>query len=83
MPIHPKVKANFGDRALGLALSGGEDYELLFTASTEVIGRVKEVASCPVTVVGEIVADKIGEVNLVDVNGNPFNLRKAGWEHFR
>ena len=83
VPIHPKVKANFGDRALGLALSGGEDYELLFTARTEVIDGVKEVASCPVTVIGEIVGDKIGEVNLVDVNGNPFNLRKAGWEHFR
>ncbi len=83
VPIHPAVKANFGDRALELALSGGEDYELLFTASTEVIDTVKKVISCPVAVIGEIVADKKGEVNLVDINGNPFNLRKAGWEHFK
>ena len=83
VPIHPAVKASFGDRALELALSGGEDYELLFTASTEVIDTVKKVISCPVTVIGEIVADKKYEVNLVDINGNPFNLRKAGWEHFK
>ncbi|MFC2066792.1 thiamine-phosphate kinase [Chloroflexota bacterium] len=83
LPIHPIVKDNFGDRALGLALSGGEDYELLFTAGVEVIDKVKGAASCPVTVVGDIVADEKGEVRLVDINGKPFNLRKAGWEHFR
>ena len=83
VPIHPTVKANFADRALELALSGGEGYELLFTASAEVIDKVKEAASCPITVIGEIGVDKIGEVSLVDINGKPFSLRKAGWEHFR
>jgi len=82
VPIPSTVRANFGDRALELALSGGEDYELLFTASAEVINKVKEVASCPVTVIGEIIADKIGEVTLVDASGNLFNLGKIGWEHF-
>lgn len=82
LPVHPAVSANFGDRALELALSGGEDYELLFTASAEDIGRVKEAASCPVTVIGEIMADKPGKVNLVDRNGEPFQLRKTGWQHF-
>jgi len=83
VPVHPAVKASFGDRALELALSGGEDYELLFTAGDEVIGKVKEAASCPVAVIGEIVADKPGEVDLVDKNGEPFRLRKTGWEHFK
>ena len=83
VPISPIVKANFGDRVLELALSGGEDYELLFTGSVKVIDRVKEAASCPVTVIGEIIAGKAGEVNLVDINGNPFHLHKEGWEHFR
>ena len=82
MPISPAVKANFGDRAPELALSGGEDYELLFTASADIIDRVKEMASCPVTVIGEIIADKIGEIALVDPNGKLFQLRKTGWEHF-
>jgi len=45
VPIKPVVKANFGDRALEMALSGGEDYELLFTGSIDVIDRVKLVKS--------------------------------------
>lgn len=82
LPIPPAVKSNFGGRALELALSGGEDYELLFTASAGVINKVKETASCPVTVIGEIVAGKAGMVSLFDVNGRPFHLGKEGWEHF-
>ena len=82
VPIQPTVKANFGDKSLELALSGGEDYELLFTGSAEVINKVKRALSCPVTVIGEITTDKIGKITLVDREGNPFNLHKAGWEHF-
>ncbi|HEX73985.1 MAG TPA: thiamine-phosphate kinase [Dehalococcoidia bacterium] len=82
VPIQTIVKTKFDDRALEMALSGGEDYELLFTASTEVIDKVKRAASCPVTVIGEIVAGKTGEITLVDRNGEPFELSKVGWEHF-
>ena len=82
VPIQPLVKANFGDKSLELALSGGEDYELLFTGSAEVIDNVKRAASCPVTVIGEIIADKAGKVALIDKKGNFFDLGKAGWEHF-
>jgi len=82
VPIEPEVRANFSDKSLELALAGGEDYELLFTGSPEVVAQVKEAASCPITVIGEIVADKRGEVTLVDRQGNPFHLDKTGWEHF-
>ncbi len=80
VPIQPTVKTNLSQKSLELALSGGEDYELLFTASAEVIDKVKGVASCPITVIGEIVADN--KITLVDSQGNPFNLGKTGWEHF-
>ena len=82
IPIPPVVSANFGDKWLELALSGGEDYELLFTGRAEVIARVKKTASCPITVIGETVADKTGKVTLVDSQGNTFNHGKPGWEHF-
>jgi len=82
VPIHPAVEANFGDRALELALSGGEDYELLFTASTEIIDKVTATSSYPITVIGEIMADKVGEVTLVDGEGNPVSPPGVGWEHF-
>ncbi len=82
LPVAPLVKSNFGQESLELALSGGEDYELLFTASAETIDTVTRAASCPVTVIGDIIADKIGEIDLVDSQGKPFHLKKGGWDHF-
>ena len=80
VPIQPTVKANLSQKSLELALSGGEDYELLFTASAEIIDKVKRAASCPITAIGDIVDDK--KITLVDSQGNPFTPGKAGWEHF-
>jgi thiamine-monophosphate kinase len=80
VPVEPMVKAEFGEKFLELALAGGEDYELLFTAKAEVIDKVKQSASCPITVIGEIVAGK--GVTVVDRQGNPIDVGKAGWEHF-
>jgi thiamine-monophosphate kinase len=80
VPIEPVLKTAFGEGALELALSGGEDYELLFTASSEIIERVKKAASVPVTAIGEITAGK--GVTLIGKQGKPFALKKAGWEHF-
>jgi len=81
VPILPVVKANFSDKALKLALAGGEDYELLFTASSDIIEKVRTAVSCPVTVIGEIIAGKPG-TTLIDSQGNPFDLGQAGWDHF-
>ena len=83
LPIQAEVKDNFGKRTLELALAGGEDYELLFTASAEVINKVKGEASCPITIIGEITEGKPGELSLLDASGNPVNLHDIGWEHFR
>lgn len=83
IPIQSVVKDNFAERALELALAGGEDYELLFTACTEVINKVKKEAPCPITTIGEITAGRPGEVSLFDTNNNPVNIHEAGWEHFK
>jgi len=82
VPVATGVKANFGDSALELALAGGEDYELLFTGSTEAIAGVENASACPITVIGEITADKTNKVTLVTRDGKPFKLDKRGWEHF-
>jgi thiamine-monophosphate kinase len=81
VPVEPAVKAAFAEKALEMALGGGEDYELLFTGRAEVINRVRRKASCPITVVGEIIAGDKG-VTLVDSQGKPVNLVSRGWEHF-
>ncbi|MFC1957953.1 thiamine-phosphate kinase [Chloroflexota bacterium] len=82
VPVHPAVQANFGGRALELALAGGEDYELLFTANADIIDKVKTATSCPITVIGDITDGKAGEITLVDGKGNQVNMPKRGWDHF-
>ncbi len=82
VPVHPAVRAWFGERALSLALSGGEDFELLFTAGADTIKEVKNKLPGLVTVVGEITADNPGRVILVDAAGKPVTLQRGGWEHF-
>ena len=82
IPISPPVQTHFGDRALEMALTGGEEYQLLFTAAPAQIDNVKADTSCPVTVIGEITADNIGEIVLVDSNGSLVDLPATGWDHF-
>ena len=82
VPIPSAVRTNFENRSLELALSGGEDYELLFMADNDIMEKVKTVASCPITVIGEIETGKADEIILVDGKWNPVSLPKSGWEHF-
>ncbi len=82
VPVAPAVKNNFQQNYLELALSGGEDYELLFTATPEIISKVSREIACPVTVIGEI-TEKAGEISLTDSEGKPYNLASTGWDHFK
>jgi thiamine-monophosphate kinase len=82
VPIHTAVRDNFGERALELALSGGEDYELLFTARDEIIERLKTEMTCPVTGIGKITAAPPGEIDLRDAEGRTVSIDRTGWTHF-
>jgi len=68
---------------LNLALHGGDDYELLFTAPRSAIVP-RKIAGLPITEIGEIrprTARK-GTVSTIDPAGRLKPLRPAGWEHF-
>ena len=69
---------------LQLALHGGEDYELLFTApaSAKLPSRI---AGVTVTLIGEIhpAPPSSGRVLIFDKSGRHQMLRPAGWQHFR
>jgi thiamine-monophosphate kinase len=82
LPIHEILKGSFGEKAVELALAGGEDYELLFTGGAEDIKRVKREIACPATVIGEITVGEAGKIELVDARDNPVKVKKAGWSHF-
>jgi thiamine-monophosphate kinase len=82
LPIHHLLKNSFGDKAQGLALSGGEDYEILFTAHDTIINKAKTELKCPVSAIGEIVAGEPGKIDLIDVHGKVVKTGKTGWRHF-
>lgn len=82
VPVHAGMKSKFGERARELALTGGEDYELLFTADSEIIDKVKKETTCPVTIIGEITDEKAGKVRAVDTDGRTIKIDNGGWEHF-
>ena len=63
LPIHPMVLASFSKESLKLALSGGEDYGLLFTANTEILDKVYDVMSTRVAVIGEVESGETGQMN--------------------
>jgi thiamine-monophosphate kinase len=80
IPIHPAVLKSFGNEAIRLALTGGEDYELIFTAPQKIINIIKRDLTCPVAVIGEIFKGK--SVTVLDEDGNEFSWSSAGWDHF-
>ncbi len=82
VPIAPAAKAVFGQRALPMALSGGEDYELVFTAAPTAMDSIGGRLACPVTVIGEMIAGRSRKVHLVDAEGKPARVRRRGWDHF-
>ena len=83
LPIHALLRSAFKKEWLRLALSGGEDYELLFTARSEVIARLKDIMSSHVAVIGEIVSDAPGQVTLLDERGKVVKWDETGWDHFK
>lgn len=83
VPIRPEVIRAFGDQSLEMALSGGEDYQLLFTAKPAIIERVRKAAAYQVTVIGEIVAENAGQVILINEEGKRYRTDKTGWDHFK
>jgi len=81
LPIHPRASTR-KDR-LDLALHGGEDYELLFTAplAAHIPSRIENVS---VTRIGEIVQPRRGKPNIELLTyGKRTPLTPRGWEHFR
>ena len=64
---------------LTYALSGGEDYELLFTVPRSKVKRLKGL-SLPVTEIGEVVKGK--NIVIQDADGRKRQLASGGFDHF-
>ena len=84
VPVHPALKEVFPERYMDMALSGGEDYQLLFTAREGLMEQVRSSLGSPSTVVGEIVPGGSGQVTIVNSKtGEKLKAPRGGWDHFR
>ena len=81
IPVDEFLKRAYPDEWLSLALSGGEDYELLFTVAPEILGELATLLDVPVTVIGDIVSEPRG-VTVLDQHGATMEVDR-GWDHFR
>lgn len=82
LPIDPRAAR--AQNPLELALHGGEDYELLFTAPAA--ARIpRRLAGTPVHRIGSMVRRASGKprILLEAVDGKRVAVRSGGWEHFR
>lgn len=82
LPAARAAVPNFAER-LGLALSGGDDYELLFTAPAaqrEAVLAAAAATGTPVTRIGRIEAES--GLRVVDAQGKQLTGRFAGFDHF-
>ena len=61
------------------ALSGGEDYELLFTAKIEDLERLKHMPG--IYIIGEMKSKEFGK-KLLTTGGHHHDLKAQGWTHF-
>ncbi len=75
-----------GDPArLALALTGGDDYELLFSAPDSARGALAVLArdvGVPITEIGCLTEGTPGTVTVLDGHGVPLPLPRSGWDHF-
>ncbi|HRK80904.1 MAG TPA: thiamine-phosphate kinase [Saprospiraceae bacterium] len=82
VPIHPEAQQmaiKFGLDPITVALSGGEDYELLFTIDPNDVEKVKYLPD--IYIAGEIVPAEDG-LKLHTKGGNIHAMTAQGWTHF-
>jgi thiamine-monophosphate kinase len=84
VPISNNLHACFPAQALGIALSGGEDYELILVGPKPVIEGLVDRSEVPLTEIGEVVHHPDApRVAVVDESGLEIPLGEQGWDHFR
>ncbi len=82
VPIHPDAQTlalQFQIDPINCALSGGEDYELLFTIDPKEVEKIRYLPE--IYIMGEVVDAKDG-LKLHTKGGNIHDIQAVGWRHF-
>lgn len=84
LPLSPPARAALADRPglIAALLTGGDDYELLFTAPPSARAAVEAAArrtGTPVCDIGVMTSPQ--SMHILDLEGRPLTLARAGFEH--
>ena len=82
IPVHPAVRRTLPNEALALALGGGEEYQLLFTATPDAMAEARGRLPGGFTVIGQVVQGPPARVSVMGPGGEML-VDSAGWDHFR
>lgn len=87
VPLSAAARAALAQDAglMGLLLTGGDDYEILFTAPDEACPRIAAAAlrcEVPVTRIGHMTDRSDPMVVVLNQGGAPLALPAGGWRHF-
>ena len=90
LPLHQAAVSLLGhERALELALGGGEDYELALCGPAATLDALASASAAesgaepPLTRIGRVVAEHTGEVVVLDPSGRPLDTTLRGWDQLR
>jgi len=82
VPLHPETEEmalKFNMDPISCALSGGEDYELLFTVDSGDLDKIRVMPD--IYIIGDVTDQEAGPV-LKTSGGNFHRLTAQGWKHF-
>lgn len=89
VPVHPAVRALGQTEQIEAAMSGGDDYELIFTAPSAKRGLIEQAAISaltPVTRIGTITTEPVdadgSRLKLFNARGDQLLLPQTGFDHF-
>jgi len=85
LPLSGPYRSWSGDRGASCALTGGEDYELLFSLRVRDRGRLEKLQKrlgVPVTRIGKCVLAREG-IKVLNAQGEPLSFPVQGYDHFK
>ena len=82
IPTDKHLKEKYPEKWDEIAIGGGEDYELLFTANHDSINKLKDISESEFFYIGKITKKSSG-IKIIDTNGEIKTYTELGWDHFK
>ncbi len=83
VPSSEALREVFPAEAFGLAVSGGQDYELLLIGPRATVEALMDSSETPLTEIGDVYKSETPHVGVVDETGREIPLSHGGWDHFK